>query len=1314
MAEVMAHSGPSSKGERKSKSPSVGPFGISGRLNRKVRVIEGNLVREDSSSSPVVPKTSISPRSSSSPPPPVSPSLSSSGSYCPVTIGEHPQPKFVNAPVSHFRRMTSPPEIVSYYSRGHSRDPSDNSLTSASDEATSLPYGYLDKAFVPPKSPSTMSWRSSTSSLADTSLSSLVNQPSSEISILQAVKKQMMQGIQRTKELQQETTQIPKLKKDITELTIERQKLLNELLEQKAVVLQLKQRVSLLHEQNQELAKLAQSDVKEGGSGPILAIRNTLVATLAQLKQMESQVQNIPSLKSQIKELQDENHRLKDQQLALPSADFPEGVSGSQYQALMNENETLRESNEQLTNEMSEINKQLKSLSNNCDGLQKRMELFQSLRKASYPLQERVKHLEAEKDALYQQLVDTKFQGHPTSDLDVLHLRKKVKSLKKINSKLQSKIEEMRVNMKQEKEHLVLKLFEIELLNTKTSKFELDKEVVSLERLHIGQTRSVSVSSSISPSPQPSSCTFFNSDEEHERSLSPDSKLQLLKLRQLEIHSHETQNFLQAMMTERHEMETRIQELQSQLEEFKQSNSQQKLEETESKLMLARDRIKSLERGLKSVREMTPDGMDGFDEKLQGKFEAMQDELKRLSKVERDTVGLEGKLRDLEQSRYTNDKLRHEKHKLEKKSREGRHRLKTLAKELSQSAELVKSFQKQCLDMESQLEKSTEETKKLKEDNATLRAELEVKDLDLQSHTKAGANGAAAATVEASVVSELQGKYSQLLTELSSLNDKHENVTKKLVERESEVETLKCEVDGFAAKEKEMKKSNEQLSEKMKALERDLEVAKMDKVKVEEISDLLSEKTKMLNELEIQMNELKESQQSLLAEAKTLRDSVESLTADLRKTEVERDSLQQKVDILSNETPSLVKQSTELRVAKDEAERRLEAALKEQEEMSTKAVAMEEKLQKSEKMGKEYRSKLRLLQADLDEAESKLDRIVSNNEALTKEIGKVKDDSAGLAKGLKDKEQDLLDAREQLEREKGRLVKIEKQLQEAEECADAEKARTKELQKELEHVREVEVKKLHSELGKTVSEMGQLTTDYSARVSRIRELEDSFQQAEAEKNTLSHRLSTVEKEVGKAKEEVKKKEEELKELRASHSTAAAAQSRSHSEELKKLRDEVTQYQLQKKKSDKEIISLKDESSLLKEQSKINQTRLSDIQKTLQHRDEEVRKAYDSIAVQNKEFESCKKKLQELETQCEMLTATKDNLLRRLDRMEKLEMEHDMLKHKVQEALGQSSQLRNDNKALLQLLEGVEVGGVKLIYNVYCTCTYVHVSMHLFI
>ena len=66
--------------------------------------------------------------------------------------------------------------------------------------------------------------------------------------------------------------------------------------------------------------------------------------------------------------------------------------------------------------------------------------------------------------------------------------------------------------------------------------------------------------------------------------------------------------------------------------------------------------------------------------------------------------------------------------------------------------------------------------------------------------------------------------------------------------------------------------------------------------------------------------------------------------------------------------------------------------------------------------------------------------------------------------------------------------------------------------------------------------------------------------------------------MGKTKEEVKKKEEELKELRASHSTAAAAQSRSHSEELKKLRDEVTQYQMQKKKSDKEIKSLKDESS----------------------------------------------------------------------------------------------------------------------------------------
>ena len=1290
MTEVLPQSSQMMSRDRKSRSPSVGAITTGRSSHRYVHVYNGNFLRDENSSSPLLAKNSLSPVST--PPPPISPSLSSSGSYYPVSIGDQSQPSSVDVPVSRFRSMTSPPEAMYYHSKGrHSRDTSDISLTSVSDEPTSLSNTPLDRMTFRPKSPSAFSWRSSTSSLADSSLYSFVNQQSSEVSVLQGVKKQVMQTMKRTKELQNETMQIPKLKKDITELGQEREKLMNELLDQKAVVLQLKQRVSLLHEQNQELVKLAQNDIKGGVSAPILAIRNTLITTLAQLKQMEDQVQAIPSLKNNVRELTNENTRLKEQeqQLVLPVPELPEGVSGSQYQAVLNENDSLRENNRHLVAEVSAINKQLRTVSDSCSGLQKRMEMFNNSKNTMLSLQERIKHLESEKDALHQQIVNSKVHGQSSIDLDTIHLNKKVASLKRTNNKLQSKMESMKLSTKQEKEHLVMKLFELELVNAKTSKFEVEKKVLDVERLRISQTRSLS--SSVSPSPQPSRTAFDSEEDSEMRSLSPDAQLQLLKFKQLEIQSHETHSMLQALMSERQEMETRINELQYQLEETKQLKSEQQLEDAEDKLVLAKDKIQSLERGLKSLREMTPDGIDSSDEILKDRLEEMHGELQRLCKVEREAVNVEGKL---EQSKYANEKLRHDKNKLEKKSREGRHHLKSLASELSKSAELVRNYQKHCLEMEDELEKSTEELKKIKEDNSTLRAELQVNKFEMGSHDKVGSNGAAATTVEVGVVSELQEKYSQLLVDLSALNNKHDGVTEKLQGKEKDVENLKVEVDLLVKKEKETSLNNEHLSEQLKGMEQDLGVAEKNQQKVEEMSKLLSEQTKQSNELDIQLKELQESHQNLLDELKTANANVESLSGNMTKLELERNSLQQKVEMLSNETPLLVKQSTELKVAKDEADRKLEAMEKEHKDKAAKMAELEEKLQKSDKMGKELKSKLRLLQADLDEAESKLDKLLLASEEVKRKMIDSKKESSRLASELKTKEEYIEDGRRELEREKERLSTFEKQLNEAQSNLAAEKEKTKELQKEIDHTRNVEISQLHSELSKTVSEMGQLTTDYSSRLARIRELETCYQEAETQKDVANQKLRLADKDLAKVKDDLRKKEEEMKDVKVSQASIVS-QSRNSSEEVRKLKDEVYQYQLQKKKNDKEIKTLKDESSLHKEQSKINQTRLTDAQKTVQTREIELRKAYDNIAVQNKEYETSKKRLNELEVQCEMLSATKDNLLKRLDRMEKLEMEHDLLKHKVQETLGQSSQLKNDNKALLQLLEGVEVS--------YCTC-----------
>ena len=395
------------------------------------------------------------------------------------------------------RSQTPPPllhaNVASPRHSGASHTPSTDSLrpramTSPPSELRngrdSRSMSHLDIVRAP--SPS-LSWRSSTSSIADTAVSSLIHPPSSENKILQDIKKQMTQSFMHSKTLEREVSKIPKLRSDLQAMYREREKLMNELLEQRAIVLQLKQRVSLLHEQNQELAKLAKSD--SSSNKQVLAIRNTLVTTMAQLKQMEDQVQGIPLLKSQIRELEDQ---IKDaerngrERVRIPS-DLPEGVNAETYTSLLEENQKLKSTNSRIMEEMKSVSKHLSAVSESCDSLQSRMEQFHTSQNVSGPLQERIKRLEDEKASLYQELVDAKYRHDNETDLDLAHLKKEVQAVKKANSRLRAKIECMKMESRTQKEQLVLKLFEIESLNVKTSKYEMEKQLLEMEQVQVSK-----------------------------------------------------------------------------------------------------------------------------------------------------------------------------------------------------------------------------------------------------------------------------------------------------------------------------------------------------------------------------------------------------------------------------------------------------------------------------------------------------------------------------------------------------------------------------------------------------------------------------------------------------------------------------------------------------------------------------------------------------------------------------------------------------------------------------------------------------------
>ncbi|XP_011408511.1 PREDICTED: myosin-14-like, partial [Amphimedon queenslandica] len=648
----------SSSSLSKSRSPSLGAVSASatptGQRNnrRKITVIDGNFQSQNDLDR------------SQTPPPFLNPNI--------------PSPRHSGTPSTDSlrpRAMTSPPVDLR-----NGRD--------------SRSMSHLDVIRAP--SPS-LSWRSSTSSIADTAVSSLIQPPSSEHKILQDIKKQMTQSFLHSKSLEREVSKIPKLRSDLQAMYREREKLMNELLEQRAIVLQLKQRVSLLHEQNQELAKLAKSD--SSSNKQVLAIRNTLVTTMAQLKQMEDQVQGIPLLRSQIRELEEQ---VKEAEIRggdrprVPS-DLPEGVSSETYVSLLEENQKLKSANARIMEEMKSVSKHLSAVTENCDSIQSRMEQFHSSQNTSGPLQERIKKLEDEKSSLYQELVDAKYRNDNETDVDLAHLKKEVRSVKKANSRLRAKIESMKMESRTQKEQLVLKLFEIESLNVKTSKYEMEKQLLEMEQVQVQSEGSF-------PSSPSAAAAAGSTSDDPLRELSPDGRALILRFQQLEVHSHEMQSVIKTFVSERQEMESKIAELTARLNETAIDDLQRQIEESDSKLVIARERIRQLEETI-TRRSLSPEiqGVEDERDSLKRQVKEMKVELRRLSVIEQQVVAKESAGDELVETREKFEKTKIERDRLSRKVKEGRSRLKSLAGDLKKSAELVEIYQGQCTKMEKEM-----------------------------------------------------------------------------------------------------------------------------------------------------------------------------------------------------------------------------------------------------------------------------------------------------------------------------------------------------------------------------------------------------------------------------------------------------------------------------------------------------------------------------------------------------------------------------------------------------------------------------------
>lgn len=562
----------------------------------------------------------------------------------------------------------------------------------------------------------TGSVRSSSSSILCSSFSGLdVLVSSSESKLLDELKADIEATAIQLMKLKSEVEEIPILREKAEEAEKEKKVMGDDLSEKCEIVETMKQRLSVLHEQNSQLAQLTKHS--SDSSEATLRMRNALVASLAQLKKLQGKVDEIPDLKAEISSLNQQIVRLKEQEQAVLNSlsfNLPEGVTALDYNSLWEENKMLKSSTDNLSNEVLQLAKSVELMSDSMDDMQKRIANFEKSASSSIPLSSHIKKLERDKEDLYDEIIRLKLDKSISHSIDTIYLDNECALLRKANSVLQSKLEESAMQFKEQKEKIALKLFEIEISDVKSHKFEVEKRLSDLDHLN--------------SSPLTCEAVLPSGGEDNWSSLSPQFKAQILKLHQCQLQSEQSHHVVQHVLSEKEDLEKELAELRSKLDEKSIVELECKVKEYENKIAIAHAKINDLEKRLHFSQNRSTDCSTLMTENL-----SLKAELSSLQEIKSHSVIItqlkkqlseEQQLHEVSTQKYK--RCKEQKQKLEVRVKESKSRHQTLASEISNSVQLMKKYQVQCVVFEKEIAVLSCERDTFRKDISSLKAELEV------------------------------------------------------------------------------------------------------------------------------------------------------------------------------------------------------------------------------------------------------------------------------------------------------------------------------------------------------------------------------------------------------------------------------------------------------------------------------------------------------------------------------------------------------------------------------------------------------------
>lgn len=923
--------------------------------------------------------------------------------------------------------------------------------------------------------------------------------------------------------------------------------------------------------------------------------------------------------------------------------------------------------------------------------LKKRLHHYSKAQKSSEVMRQRISQLEKEKEELWKENSELKMRTGYSTDLDVADLQHENAKLRDALHEQQRQLEDHKIDTRQQKEKLVLKLFEIECLGIKGNEHSLEKDFLALEREQLFWKKPVGPRRPRSTSPEPvggpgkiSHCL---------KQAEAELQMQKAKMKQLELQNGQARSLVSSLLDQRLNLEKQLEDiksrqsgrssveashhsihtigitsnevgvlrsknasLQREVEEFRGQTARLAVLATEKE-----DLSKQLSERSKDVQALQ-DLVQHHEEELSAKLDslhAVNEEVRRLQL-------------DLQHAQHERDELNATIHRLQQ--RQGQ-----LESELSDAYEKVGLSQKEAIDMKIALQE--------------YQLDQESREQELQRLTSLVAQQESVSLENKSLMEKVNEMKSlmqkqdidlyQLQEDLCSKDDSLEQTTKQMQDSEQRMMELQREFE-------KLEEERSELQEKLKVSQ--------------------SQADGQHSELQKKLDGSLKEKEMLQTETDNLRKRLLSLTEDLSNLLADKRLLEKKVEALSVASPELMQQRAELLVSRERAEQELQDTKKALEASLKNVMEMEAEQ-------KHLQQQLAGAQGRFDKTTRDKDSVVAEMEALKLELEKVR--SAAQAKeayagqvsvdlDAARKQADMLSKQlSDLQREKGKMevtVKDdERRIQELVQRSDSSEAALKKLTSDevpsyLKQISELSVDKM-----KISGEVSVLSTKLENALKEnerlsgyVQELRQDLAAKSSEYHDLSsnhdRELKAERQEAYHLQQQVKKLEDHESAVKTERDQFAREASRLQ-EQLKSSAEEVSKLQTQQEETSLVLVKMRSEYDDMERRNKRLVEELSRAESkisTLQSWVQEAEKSGADNSEVAAQLDMARKEAKTLRQKLVVVEASNEELREKAEAAENHYKQRDSdnvkLSQRIEAMLNSSSQMKADKVEILELLQ----------------------------